>query len=200
MKKEKNKKNRSKKTDASADTKKTNSTIRFFIWIAVALAISLGTFFFTTNFIVRWPIIGTSMCPTIQNNDDVLVFKTKKINYDDVIIFFSPEIHQDGDHLIKRVIGKPGDEIAIKFDQENNVYHIQRNGELLSESKIYAPMTPMGGWSEKTVIVPEGKYYVLGDNRNASTDSSEGIYADEKNIVGVVFFRISESHSIGIVR
>lgn len=178
---------------------KKSSLIGTIIWLVVVVAISLATFFFTTNYIEKWPILGPSMTPTVLDGDNVLVFKTKKPNYDDVIIFFAPEIHTDGDHLIKRVIGKPGDEISIRYDEENARYHIYRNGEQLSEDKIREPMTATNGWKESTVIVPEGKYYVLGDNRNNSTDSSEGIYASQDRIVGVVFLRVS-SKNLSIVK
>lgn len=182
-----------RKTDVSYATpgKKRNTLMTILIWAVVAVAISLATFFFTTNFIMRWPIVGPSMTPTVLNEDDVLLFKTKKVKYDDVIIFFSPEVHENGDHLIKRVIGMPGDVIETKYDEENKRFHLYRNGELLPENKIYAPMTATGGWRETSVVVPDGKYYVLGDNRNNSTDSSEGIYAERDNIVGVVFFRMN---------
>ena len=176
-----------------------SSLLGVLIWLVVAVAISLATFFFTTNYIMRWPIIGPSMTPTVLNDDDVLLFKTQKVHYDDVIIFFAPEIHENGDNLIKRVIGKPGDEISVRYDEDNACFHVYRNGERLPEDKIYAPMTATSGWRESTVIVPEGKYYVLGDNRNNSTDSSEGIYAEADRIVGIAFLRISDK-GISIIR
>ena len=191
--------NNVKKETLSVKNKK-NSWLGILIWLLVVVVISLATFFFTSNYIVKWPIIGPSMTPTVLNKDDVLLFKTKKVDYDDVIIFFAPEIHTEGDHLIKRVIGKPGDEISIRYDEEKNCFHVYRNGERLSEDKIYEPMTATSGWHESTVIVPEGKYYVLGDNRNNSTDSSEGIYADADEIKGIVFLRISSTNAISIVR
>ena len=194
-------------TEVAVEGKKSkNVFLKIIIWLFVAAGICLGTFFFTTNFIMRWPISGSSMTATVLDGDDVLVFKTKKINYDDVIIFFCPEIKNhdsdEGTYLCKRVIGKAGDEISVKYDSENQCYHVYRNGTLLPEDKIYAPMTSMGSWQESTVIVPEGKYYVLGDNRNNSTDSSlpHRIFADEDNVVGKVFLRVSSSKSFGIVK
>ena len=165
------------------------------IWIVVAVVLALGAFFFTNNYLMRWPIKGPSMTPTLLSGDDVLLFRTQKVGYDDVIIFY----HEDTDqHLIKRVVGKEGDVISSVFDAENNVYHVYRNGELLSEEKINEPMVGTGGWKNFDFTVPKGKVYVLGDNRNNSYDSNDGVLADESDIVGIAFLRI-RGNSVSIL-
>lgn len=173
--------------------------VQLVVWLVVAVFLGLGAYFFTTNFIAKWPIEGSSMNPTIENDDFVLLFKTKNVKYNDVIIFFSEEI-DGGKNLIKRVIGKEGDVIKTAYDEETKSYHVYRNGELLPEDKILTPMFGAYGWKESEVVVPEGKLYVLGDNRNNSLDSSEGYFADKKNIVGKAFIRIKhEDNSISFI-
>lgn len=166
------------------------------IWIAVTVAFALGTFFFTNNYLFRQPVSGTSMLPTIQDEEVVLVFRTKNPNYDDIIVFDNAEI---GKRLIKRVIGKPGDEIKSVYDAENLIFHIYRNGELVDEKHINEPMVATGGWSEKTFVVPENHYFFLGDNRNHSWDSSEGLLAEKQTIEGVAFLLIGKNGSIRIL-
>lgn len=167
------------------------------IWIVVAVALALGAFFFTNNFLMRWPIEGSSMNPTLESDDNVLLFRTQKVDYDDVIIFYLDGLEK---YLVKRVIGKEGDVITTSFDNESNVYHVYRNGELLSEEKINEPMVGTGGWKNSTITVPKGKFYFLGDNRNHSTDSNEGYLADVDSIVGIAFLRISDGNGIRIIK
>lgn len=165
------------------------------IWLVIAVFLGLGAFFFTKNFIEKWPITGSSMNATITTGDNVLVFKTKKVKYDDVIIFYSDALREN---LVKRVIGKAGDVIRVEKDDENHC-HIYRNGELLSEDKIFEPMIVSYGFTPGETIVPEGKIYFLGDNRNHSTDSSEGHLCDVDKIVGIAFVRIKSDGSFNFI-
>lgn len=166
------------------------------IWILVAVMLALGAFFLTNSYIMRWPILGTSMTPTILDKDDVLLFRTQNVGYDDVIIFYSPELDKE---LIKRVIGKENDVIKTVFDEKNSVYHIYRNGEPVSEEKIKEPMVGTGGWKESEITVPKNKLYVLGDNRNNSFDSNDGILADVNEVVGIAFLRIGDDNSVSFI-
>jgi signal peptidase I len=75
-----------------------------------------------------------------------------------VIVFHFPRnLEQE---YIKRVVGLPGDEVAIADQQ------VRVNGQLLEEPYILQPPGYSGTW-----IVPEGNLFVLGDNRNNSSDS-----------------------------
>lgn len=158
------------------------------IIVLVIVVVLLGCLFFANSYLKKWPIDGQSMEPTISDEMNVLVFKTNKVKYDNIIIF---KIENSNESLIKRVIGLPGDEISIRYSLDDEAYHLYRNGELLSEDYIKEKMSALGGYFEKTIIVPDGYYYVLGDNRNNSKDSHLGIYAKKELIDGVVFFNVT---------
>jgi signal peptidase I len=87
-----------------------------------------------------------------------LIYRVDQPDYGDIVVFHTDEQRD----FIKRVIGLPGDQIAIK---DGKVF---RNGKPLEEPYIYEPMNFN---MEEEVTVPEGHIYVLGDNRNNSKDS-----------------------------
>ena len=162
-------------------------------WLIVGLIIIIiggGVFLFSQTYLKRFPISGSSMEPTIHNKDMTIIFRTKKVKYDDVVILWMPD-DRNPQYLIKRVIGLPGDKIDIKVSEEDGYFHVYRNGERLREDYIKEPITE--NYYELSLTVPEGKLFFLGDNRMHSHDSHEGnTFADINNIQGVVFFRYRE--------
>ena len=88
----------------------------------------------------------------------------------DIIVFQHP---RNDLNLIKRVIGVPGDHIVIRERQ------VMVNDNLLEEPYIQAAPTYSGEWT-----VPEDTYFVLGDNRNNSSDSHQWDYLPDENILG----------------
>ena len=115
------------------------------------------------------------MIPTLNNGEFILV---SKLNYrlgnverGDIIVFHFPMDPKQ--ELIKRVIGLPGDVISIK----NGTVSV--NGQILSEPYIAADPAYSGDWA-----VPEGQLFVLGDNRNDSSDSHSWGYLPLDKVVG----------------
>ena len=118
---------------------------------------------------------GACMEPNLYTGQRVLVMKSAYWFDDphrgDVIIFKST---QDPDRtLIKRVIGMPGDNIAIS---DGEVYI---NGSLLDEPYAHGFTSP-----DSTKVVPAGNYFMMGDNRESSTDSRSWGMLPRENIIG----------------
>ena len=96
--------------------------------------------------------------------------------------------------LIKRVIGVAGDTVEIDEEQ----HRVRINGVLLDEPYIHVPTYPEG-MAGKTVEIPDGKVFVLGDNRVASLDSRSIGLIDEGDILGKAVFRILPFDRIGSI-
>ena len=129
---------------------------------------------------------GKSMEPTLASSEMIFVEKISRysgdINRGDIVIVQYPELD---DTYVKRIIGIPGDRIAIK---DGALY---LNGDKMSESYIKEPMN----YSMEETTVPKGSYYVMGDNRNMSIDSRTVGALPKDMIIGhavFVVFPLSE--------
>lgn len=147
----------------------------------------MGTSFYISRYkLIVYPIEGASMEPNIHNEDKVLVYRTQKVKHGDVVIFWSEAYNKT---LIKRVIGLGGDVIDIKYNEQTQSFDIWRNDVMLEEDYINEKMMPPY-YAEKQVVVPEGKMFFLGDNRNWSLDShSDCIMEDLSLIEGKAIMR-----------
>jgi len=123
----------------------------------------------------RVRVDGFSMNPTLQDGEYVLVSKVTyrlgQPQHGDIIVFKYPG--QPPQDLIKRIIGLPGDSVQVNG---SNVYV---NGQPLAEPYIAAAPMYQGQWQ-----VPEGFLFVLGDNRNDSSDSHSWGLLPRENVIG----------------
>lgn len=148
---------------------------------------------------------GSSMEPNFYHGDLVFVNKLSTSigspDYGDVVIC-NMEDDFAYENIIKRVIGLPGDEIDIvENEDDEEIYDLYVNGELIEEPFLGEPMMTKGN-IEYPFQVPENSYFVMGDNRNASTDSrkeSVGAIAKE-NLEGKVIFRLFPFSSFGLIK
>ena len=134
-------------------------------------------------------IEGTSMEPTLQNGDVVLLMKTTRFNHGDLCGFT-----WNNKLLIKRVVGVPGDWIEI--DTDGTVY---LNGEKLDEP--YEQQKAFGECDlEFPFQVPQEQYFVIGDMRESSIDSRNTMIGciPKDQIVGKVFLRVWPFKSISV--
>jgi signal peptidase I len=156
-------------------TKEKNEIMEWVKVIGIAILITWGIQFFLLTPIV---VSGASMMPTFEDGDKVIINKIgpKLTEYKrfDVIVF---EAKEDTNY-IKRIIGIPGDHIAYQNDElfiNNNRYEEpyldQYKKELKDNEKLTDDFTLNEYLNEK--VVPEGYFFVLGDNRRSSTDSRD---------------------------
>lgn len=164
--------------------------IMSWIWpilIAVIIAVVVRQFLFAPV-----TVKGESMENTYHNNDRVIISKISKIKRFDVIVFESPV---EDDHYIKRVIGLPGDHVKVENDVlyiNDKIYEEAYEADHIKEYKqdelnFTENFTMEDVTGEK--VVPEGQYFVLGDNRQNSSDSRDYGFIQESAVNGVVVFK-----------
>lgn len=177
-------------TEAVTDTRK--DTYDWIQCLISALIICVLLFVFVIRVV---DVRGTSMWPTLQNGDKMLVsdlfYKPKQ---GDIVVFKKDEYDPDK-ALVKRVIAVEGQEVNIDF--ANGLVYV--DGEVIEEAYINeATQKKLDFIGPQTV--PEGCVFVMGDNRNASSDSrkAEIGMVDERLIVGKVLLRVFPLDSIGI--
>jgi signal peptidase I len=137
-----------------------------------------------------------SMLPTLQVDDRLVVekvgYRLRSPQRGDIIVFKAPpalivqNIHDD---FTKRIIGLPGDMIAIKNGQ------VFVNGSAIAEPYIQALPT----YNYGPVTVPADHYFVLGDNRNHSYDSHFWGFVPRQNIMGHAFLRLALPPRLGLI-
>lgn len=139
---------------------------------------------------------GTSMMPTFEEADKVLMMKVSNIDNFDIIVFKAP-----GDkNFIKRVIGVPGDKISMVKDrlllngEPIEEFYLQEN-LLVAQQQGHRKLTEDFG----EFTVPRDAYFVLGDNRLNSVDSRDLGFIREEAIVGEVKIRLAPFKHLGAV-
>lgn len=140
------------------------------------------------NFILINALVPSeSMEKTIMTGDRIfgfrLAYEFEEPERFDIVIFKYPDDPEQKELYIKRVIGLPGETVNIV----NGKVYV--NGEQSPLDDSFCPETPIGDFGPYTV--PEGCYFMLGDNRNCSKDSRfwENTYVREDQIVGKAVLR-----------
>lgn len=139
-------------------------------------------------FFPRYAVLGASMEPGLHENDRLFVSNveiiTASIQRGEIVILASP---RDGESVVKRIIGLPGETVEIR---DGMVYI---NGVALHEDYIQERSRRNGIWE-----VGENQYFVLGDNRNRSLDSSDYGPIEISRISGVVKLRFWPLNSVQV--
>ena len=174
------------KQDIQADTEEKASVGKeLFQWVLVILGAVILAFLIDTFVIVNAQIPSGSMENTIMTGDRVfgnrLAYKFSDPKRFDIIIFKYPD--DESQLFIKRIIGLPGETVEI---HDGNIY-INGSDSPLEDVDIKEPME--GSFGPYTV--PEGCYFVMGDNRNNSRDSRywENTFVSEDEILGKAVLR-----------
>ena len=156
-----------------------SSFYKFLIDLLETLVLSVLLFLGINTISARIRVDGSSMEPSLHTGEFVIVnrlsYRFGEVERGDVVVF-----HYPGDpeqEYIKRVIGLPGDNVRIT---EGSVYV---NGNPLEEPYIAARPRYNGTWD-----IPDDQLFVLGDNRNNSSDSHNFGPIPEENVIGEAFF------------
>lgn len=162
--------------------------------LASALIVCVVIFIFVARVI---DVKGTSMYPTLNNQDKMLVsdlFYTPKAG--DIVVFKKDQYDPER-ALVKRVIATEGQEINIDFDR--GIVYV--DGVALEEDCINELTTTKLDFIGPQTV-PDGCVFVMGDNRNMSTDSrkSEIGMVDNRLIIGKVYCVIFPLSSFGLVK
>ena len=137
-------------------------------------------------------VVGHSMVPTLEQSDKVVIsnlFYHPKQG--DVVVLRKQTLMQEP--IVKRIIATEGQTVDIDFD--DGVVYVD------DEPYVNEPVHDRENFEGK-ITVPEGCVFVMGDNRNASTDSRDARLGcvDTRYIMGRVYFTLFPVKNIGVVK
>ena len=168
-----------------------NSNI--FLEILETVLLAALIFFGTRLLVQNFRIEGPSMSPNLVDAQFLLVNKLSYVASEpergDVIVFRSPR--SPDEDLVKRVVALPNEEVEIK---EGSVFV---NGRRLNESSYFQNSVDR---DTALLRVPDGAYFVLGDNRISSYDSRFWGKLPVENIIGKAWLRYWPTNSFGLVK
>jgi signal peptidase I len=172
-------------------TKKGGGALEYLVILLVSFALVFG---FVRPFVMEafW-IPSGSMIPTLEIGDRVLVnkfiYRFTDPSRGDIIVFES--VDNSNEDLIKRVVGLPGDKIAVRGGK------LFVNGEPQKEPYTNKKLPDRSFYAQTTV--PKNHVFVMGDNRGNSADSRVFGPLPEKNIEGEAFLRFWPPDRIGLL-
>ena len=175
-----------------------NVVKEIFSTILYILVVLLGTYLLITFVGQRTSVSGSSMEPTLSNNDPLIL---DKISYRfsepqrfDIIVF--PFQYAEKTFYVKRIIGLPGE--TVQIDLQGNIYI---NGQILNED--YGKETiNFAGLAVEPITLGDDEYFVMGDNRNNSSDSRDPSVGNirRSNIIGKAWVRIWPLNKFGVLK
>lgn len=201
-------------------TKSTTLAINILDWIMILpICVVISTFCLTFLFTMS-TVNGTSMEPTLVQDDELVVlYKRKFERFDIIIIHIEPEHYywSAEKYFVKRIIGLPGERVDYRYNPSTGFTDLYINNQLVEESffkekdsRTVTYQTPRGEepfeWEERcfykedgekmycpgsgsSLVIPEGFYFALGDNRVVSEDSRVIGLIYEEDIIGVAKYR-----------
>ena len=156
--------------------------------ILVPIILAIAIFFLLHALIPSFVIISSSMEPSLQIDHRILISKVVYNLHEpergDIITFY-PNGNREAIPFIKRIIGLPGESVEIK---QGIVYIHKKDGNVLPLDEPYIKEAPIHPFKGDTI--PETEYFVLGDNRNNSSDSRTGWTVNREDIIGKAWLSI----------
>lgn len=170
-------------------------TVRTFV-VVICLALLIRTYL-----IQPFIVDGSSMVPTYHNNDylliDKLTYRFREPKRGEVIVFHYPRNPQE--NYIKRIVGLPGDTVEIKGDAVTIKNAANPSGTTLSEDYTNIGDAPLPFAADMTTTLGDGQYFVLGDNRHASSDSRFFGPLDKQYLIGRPVLRLYPFSDISVL-
>ena len=167
----------------------------FFKYVVIDLLLAALISFFLINYVVSaYKIEGDSMKPLLRDQERILISKLainrENLHRFDIVVLFKPDEPEKS--LVKRIIGLPEEIIEIRA---GNVYI---NDKPLKESlNSDNPEATKSPDDMKGLLIPQGMFFVMGDNRRISLDSRLFGPVPQKYIFGKAFFRYWPFAAIG---
>ena len=146
----------------------------------------------------RTQVSGSSMEPQLRHEDNLIVdkitYRFREPERFDIIVF--PFEYEDNTFYIKRIIGLPGE--TVQIDRDGNIFI---NGEILEEG-YGKEVIQEPGRAYEPITLGEDEYFVLGDNRNNSSDSRDMSVGNVRRdkIIGRAWLRIWPFDRFGFIR
>jgi len=173
------------------------ATALFVYDVFKTVATVLGVAFMIRFFLIQpFYVSGPSMEPNFHNNEYIIVdqvtYRFRQPQRGDVIVFKYPQ--NIAVSFIKRIIATPGETVEIRNGQLYIYNKTNPNGTLLRESYINVGTQP-----DTKITIPKNQYFVLGDNRNDSSDSRVWGLLSRHLITGkvwVVIYPFEDFHTI----
>lgn len=167
------------------------------------LVVLLFTYLMITYVVQRTVVDGSSMEATLQHEDQLLVdkisYRFKEPERFDVIVF--PYKYAEDTRYIKRIIGMPGE--TIRIAEDGTIYIDSGEGEVALQESYGREIIKEAnrGRATEPIKLGEDEYFVMGDNRNASSDSREFDVGNIKrqDIIGRAWVRIWPFEGFGLV-
>jgi signal peptidase I len=164
------------------------------VLISLAIVVPIRVFIFQP-FMVN----GSSMEPNYHSTDYLIIdqvsYRLGSPQRGDVIVFKYPK--DPSYKYIKRIIGFPGEGLEIK---DKTIYITGTDGKTFALEESYLPQGLKDHWKNNInygpILLKDNEYFVMGDNRNYSSDSRIWGVLPKQNIVGKVFFVFSISKAL----
>lgn len=168
--------------------------------VIFAVLVAVLIFLALRHYVVQpFQVEGTSMKETLQNGEQMLMFKQTEIDRFDIVVF--PDPRGSGSSYVKRVIGMPGDNLYYQNDQ------LILNGQLVDEPYLESQdsqsaalfTTDFNLWDTLGLeTIPAGYYFVMGDNRPYSGDSRQFGLVPINSVIGEAKFTYYPFKQFGI--
>ncbi|MDD2472291.1 MAG: signal peptidase I [Dehalococcoidales bacterium] len=165
-----------------------NPSVKYWLReVGIILFASLAIFFLLQMAFIKAEVIGESMEPNLYKGQQIMInkmaYKFSEPDRGDIIIFTPPSQTGATSDYIKRIIGMPGEKVSVI----DGMVHITKpNGQSFTLDEPYTAELAM--FDYQGGVIPDDHYFVMGDNRNNSSDSRGGWTVPLENITGKAWF------------